>query len=51
LKAARFYEVGQPLRIEDVEKPAISPKEVLVRINDGLDLVRRGEAIRAVVMS
>ncbi len=33
MKAARFYEVGQPLRIEDVEKPTISPKEVLVRIN------------------
>ncbi|MBS7622596.1 zinc-binding dehydrogenase [Candidatus Bathyarchaeota archaeon] len=32
MKAARFYGVGQPLRIEEVEKPEVSSREVLVKI-------------------
>jgi propanol-preferring alcohol dehydrogenase len=32
LKAARFYRVGEPLRIEEVEKPEVSSGEVLVKI-------------------
>jgi 2-desacetyl-2-hydroxyethyl bacteriochlorophyllide A dehydrogenase len=32
LKAARFYEVGKPLRIEDVDVPKISDSEVLVKV-------------------
>lgn len=32
MKAARFYRVGEPLRVEEVEKPAISSGEALVKI-------------------
>jgi 2-desacetyl-2-hydroxyethyl bacteriochlorophyllide A dehydrogenase len=32
MKAARFYEVGKPLRVETVEVPAIGPHEALVRV-------------------
>jgi propanol-preferring alcohol dehydrogenase len=32
LKAARFYRVGDPLRVEEVVIPKISPEEVLVKI-------------------
>jgi len=32
MKAARFYKVGEPLRIEEVDIPRISPEEVLVKI-------------------
>ena len=32
MKAARFYEVGKPLRIEEVEIPKIEPDEALIRI-------------------
>jgi len=32
LKAARFYEVGRPLRVEEVDRPKISSREVLVKI-------------------
>ena len=32
MKAARFYKVGEPLRVEEVEKPAVSSGEVLVGI-------------------
>ena len=32
MKAARFYKVGEPLRIEEVDIPGISPEEVLVKI-------------------
>ncbi|MEM3527201.1 MAG: alcohol dehydrogenase catalytic domain-containing protein [Candidatus Bathyarchaeia archaeon] len=32
MKAARFYEVGKPLKIEDVDIPRISDSEVLVRV-------------------
>lgn len=32
MKAARFYEVGKPLRIEDIEAPRIGPDEALVKV-------------------
>ncbi|MBS7626084.1 alcohol dehydrogenase catalytic domain-containing protein [Candidatus Bathyarchaeota archaeon] len=32
MKAARFYEVGKPLKIENVDIPRISDSEVLVRV-------------------
>lgn len=32
MKAAVFYEPNQPLKIEDVEKPEISPHEILVKV-------------------
>lgn len=32
MKAARFYEVGKPLRIEDIEAPRIGLNEVLVKV-------------------
>ena len=32
MKAARFYRVGEPLRVEEVDMPKISPEEVLVKI-------------------
>jgi len=32
MRAAVFYEKGQPLKIEDVEKPAYAPNEVLVKV-------------------
>jgi alcohol dehydrogenase, propanol-preferring len=32
MRAARFYEVGKPLVVEDVEKPSPSSGEVLVRV-------------------
>jgi len=32
MKAARFYEVVKPLKIEDVEVPKIGPKEGLVKV-------------------
>lgn len=32
MKAALFYEPNQPLRIEEIETPQISPQEVLVKI-------------------
>ncbi|MGQ9639784.1 MAG: alcohol dehydrogenase catalytic domain-containing protein [Candidatus Bathyarchaeia archaeon] len=32
MKAARFYEVGKPLKVENAEVPSISAGEVLVRV-------------------
>jgi D-arabinose 1-dehydrogenase-like Zn-dependent alcohol dehydrogenase len=32
MKAARFYEVGKPLRIEMVDVPEIGPNDALVRV-------------------
>ena len=32
MRAALFYEVGKPLRIEDVEIPKIGPNEALIRV-------------------
>lgn len=32
MKAARFYGVGKPLKVEDVEVPEIGPDEALIRI-------------------
>jgi len=32
MKAARFYEVGKPLKVENVEVPEIGPHDALVRV-------------------
>ncbi len=32
MKAARFHEVGKPLRVEDIEKPKVGDDEVLIRV-------------------
>jgi D-arabinose 1-dehydrogenase-like Zn-dependent alcohol dehydrogenase len=32
MKAARFYGVGKPLKVESIELPEIGPHDVLVRI-------------------
>jgi alcohol dehydrogenase, propanol-preferring len=32
MKAARFYEINKPLKIEDIEVPIIGEKEVLVKV-------------------
>jgi len=32
MRAARFYQVGEPLRVEEVERPAIGRDEALVRV-------------------
>lgn len=33
MKATRFYEVGQPITIEDVPEPEVGPTDVLVKIS------------------
>jgi len=32
MRAARFYEVGKPLRLEDIEKPKVGDDEVLIKV-------------------
>ncbi len=32
MKAARFHEIGKPLRIEDIEKPKVGDDEVLIKV-------------------
>ena len=34
MKAARFYEVGEPLRIDKTPVPKLGPGDVLVEINN-----------------
>lgn len=34
MKAARFYEVGKPLRIDKISIPKLGPGDVLVEINN-----------------
>lgn len=34
MKAARFYEVGEPLRIDKTPVPELGPGDVLVEINN-----------------
>jgi|LJSS01.1.fsa_nt_gb D-arabinose 1-dehydrogenase-like Zn-dependent alcohol dehydrogenase len=32
MRAARFYEIGKPLRLEDIEKPKVGDDEVLIKV-------------------
>jgi hypothetical protein len=34
MKSARFYEVGEPLRIDKIPVPRLAPGDVLVEINN-----------------
>ncbi len=34
MKAAKFYEVGEPLRIDKIPVPKLGPGDVLVEINN-----------------
>ncbi len=32
MRAARFYEIGKPLRLEDIERPKVGDDEVLIKV-------------------
>jgi D-arabinose 1-dehydrogenase-like Zn-dependent alcohol dehydrogenase len=32
MRAARFYEIGKPLRLDDIEKPKVGDDEVLIKV-------------------
>ncbi len=48
-RAAVALEAGKPLWIETVDLEGPREGEVLVEINNGFDLMHKGESIRSVV--